>query len=79
MTLQRDGSGEAKSEEIHRVESEVIRWGVDGVGCAFVESGFVDLNSGEFLENQKFDREAFDKFLRCAQNPASGARESNLQ
>ena len=79
MTLQRDGSGEAKSEEIHRVESEVIRWGVDGVGCVFVESGFVDLNSGEILENQKFDREAFDKFLRCAQNPASDARESNLQ
>jgi hypothetical protein len=79
MTLQRDDSGEAKSEEIHRVESEVIRWGVDGVGCSFVESGFVDLNSGEILENQKFDREAFDKFLRSAQSPAPGAREPNLQ
>lgn len=66
MTLQlNDG------EDIHRVESEVIRWGVDGVGCAFVESGFVDLNSGEIVEEQKFDHTAFKQFLHRVQHPAS--------
>ena len=49
MTLQRGGKD--RPEEIHRVESEVIRWGVDGVGCAFVESGFVDLNNGVALDD----------------------------
>jgi hypothetical protein len=55
------------------VESEIIRWGVDGVGCAFVESGFVDLNRGEIVEDQKFDRNAFEQFLYRVQHPASGA------
>jgi hypothetical protein len=77
MTLQR--SGDAWSEEIHRVESEVIRWGVDGVGCAFVESGFVDLNNGEVLENRRFDREAFEQFLCRASSPAAESTESRVQ
>lgn len=69
MTLQtKDGS-----EDIHRVESEVIRWGVDGIGCAFVESGFVDLNNGEIVEDQEFDRDAFEQFLNRAQHHASYA------
>jgi hypothetical protein len=72
MTLQKQDGGKAQSEVIHRVESEVVRWGTDGVGCAFVESGFVDLNSGEVVENQKFDREAFEQFLCRARHPASG-------
>lgn len=72
MTLQKQDGGKAQSEVIHRVESEVVRWGTDGVGCAFVESGFVDLNSGEVVENQKFDREAFEQFLCRARRPASG-------
>jgi hypothetical protein len=79
MTLQREECGEARREDIHRVESEIIRWGVDGVGCAFVESGFVDLNSGEVVENQKFDHEAFAQFLCRVQNPASGASQSCVQ
>jgi hypothetical protein len=79
MTLQRHDDGEARSEEIHRVESEVIRWGVDGVGCSFVESGFVDLNSGEVVENQKFDRKAFEHFLCRVRHPESGAGQSSVQ
>ncbi len=79
MTLQREDSGEAKSQDIHRVESEVVRWGVDGVGCAFVESGFVDLNSGEVVEHQKFDREAFEQFLYRVRRSASGARQSRVR
>jgi hypothetical protein len=63
MTLQNQQRNDAEPEEIHRVESKVIRWGVDGVGCEFVESEFVDLNSGEIIEGQKFDREAFMQFL----------------
>jgi hypothetical protein len=73
MTLQRDDSDKALPEEIQRVESEIIRWGVDGVGCAFVESGFVDLNNGEIVKNKKFDSEAFKRFLCRVQSPASTA------
>jgi hypothetical protein len=73
MTLQRANIGEAHSEDIHQVESQVVRWGVNGVGCAFVESGLVDLNSGEIVEDQKFDRVAFEQFLLRAQRLASGA------
>jgi hypothetical protein len=66
MTLQKvkDGrSDSAKSDEISRVESEVVRWGEDGVGFHFVESGFVDLNTGEIMEGSRFDREGFEQFL----------------
>jgi hypothetical protein len=77
MTLQRGGKD--RPEEIHRVESEVIRWGVDGVGCAFVESGFVDLNNGEILEDRKFDREAFEQFLCRAGSTASDSKGSGVQ
>jgi hypothetical protein len=72
MTLQR--SGNAQSEEIQRVESEVIRWGPNGVGCAFVESGFVDPNNGEIIEEHKFDHETFEQFLRRANSSASDLR-----
>ena len=41
----------------------MIRWGEDGVGCEFVESGFVDLNNGEVIEGERFDRAAFEQFL----------------
>ncbi|MGA9586289.1 MAG: hypothetical protein WBQ95_13225 [Terracidiphilus sp.] len=78
MTLQKGDRSDATSEDIHQVESEVIRWGLDGVGCAFVESGFVDLNSGEVVENQKFDREAFEHFLCRVQRPASDVEPSNV-
>jgi hypothetical protein len=62
MTLQRE-SDPTETEEISRVESEVVRWGEDGVAFRFVESGFVDLNTGQIVEGRKFDRAAFDQFL----------------
>ena len=79
MTLQRAHIGEAHSEDIHPVESQVVRWGVNGVGFAFGESGLVDLNSGEIVEDQKFDRVAFEQFLLRAQRPASGAASPRPQ
>lgn len=63
MTLQREGANAPRRDEISRVESEVVRWGENGIGCRFVESGFVNLNSGELIEGRVFDREAFDRFL----------------
>lgn len=68
MTLQKD-LPENVRPEISRVESEVVRWGENGVGCRFVESGFVDLNSGEILEGQVFDREAFQRFIEHVTGP----------
>jgi hypothetical protein len=62
MTLQKKG-GPSETEEISRVESEVVRWGEDGVAFRFVESGFVDLNTGEIVEGRKFDRASFEQFL----------------
>lgn len=68
MTLQQHCAGAANADEVCRVESKVIRWGDDGVGCEFVESGFTDLNNGEVVEGKKFDREAFEQFLHRARD-----------
>lgn len=64
MTLQKGRGIEVGSGQISRVESEVVRWGDDGIGCQFVQSGFVDLNTGEVMKDRKFDQEAFGEFLR---------------
>jgi hypothetical protein len=81
MTLQKE-SGElsesTESEEITRVESEVVRWGEDGVAFQFVESGFVDLNTGEIVEGRKFDREAFEQFLHRVTKPNSHAKSAEV-
>lgn len=69
MMLQKEGTNAVGPEEITRVESEVVRWGEDGIGCRFVESGFVDLNSGEIVEGRVFDRNAFDRFLQHVTGP----------
>lgn len=69
MMLQKEGTNAVGPEEITRVESEVARWGEDGIGCRFVESGFVDLNSGEIVEGRVFDRNAFDRFLQHVTGP----------
>lgn len=66
MTLQKEGHDPARSAEISRVESEVVRWGLDGIGFRFVESRFVDLNTGEIVQGRVFDQEAFEGFLHRA-------------
>lgn len=68
MTLQKDRL-ETALPEISRVESEVVRWGEDGIGCRFVESGFVDLNTGQVVEGEIFDRAAFQRFLEHVTGP----------
>jgi hypothetical protein len=70
MTLQKGSSDEVGTQEICRVESRVVRWGEDGIGCEFAQSGFVDLNTGEGVD-RKFDREAFAQFLQNAQSSDS--------
>jgi hypothetical protein len=77
MTLQQLNPGAAKADDVCRVESKVIRWGEDGVGCEFVESGFTDLNNGEVIEGERFDRKEFEQFLlRVRSN--SFARENSI-
>jgi hypothetical protein len=71
MTLQKENGGEASSGDISRVESKVIRWGEDGVGCEFVQSGFVDLNTGGIEEGREFERQEFEKFLGRVVNAAA--------
>jgi hypothetical protein len=65
MTLQKEGCAEVGAEEVSRIESKVVRWGEDGIGCEFVQSGFVDLNTGE-VQDYKFDSNAFARFLQSA-------------
>lgn len=74
MTLQRKLNSTGDQEEISRVESQVVRWGEDGVGFEFVESGFADLNTGEIVEGRRFDREAFQQFLQRTAVPAHAAK-----
>ena len=64
MTLQKGSVSQVGPEKISRVESEVVRWGEDGIGFEFVQSGFVDLNTGEAIEDRKFDQDAFAEFLQ---------------
>lgn len=78
MTLQKGSDGVVGSEKISRVESEVVRWGEDGIGFEFLQSGFVDLNTGEGIENRKFDQDAFAEFLRSSQGSDSGAPQSTI-
>jgi hypothetical protein len=76
MTLQKR-RGEIPSEEISRVESRVVRWGEDGIGCEFVRSEFVDLNSGEIVD-RKFDQQAFGRFLQGLQSVDSGVDQPTV-
>jgi hypothetical protein len=77
MTLQKSSGDEVGTQEIIRVESKVVRWGEDGIGCEFVQSGFVDLNTGEAVD-RKFDREAFAQFLQTVQRSDSSANDSAI-
>jgi PilZ domain-containing protein len=64
MTLQQDGADPGAPGETTQVESEVVRWGGDGIGCRFPEeSVFVDVNSGEIVQGQVFDKKALARFL----------------
>ena len=63
MTLQKDRA-DLTAGETTQVESEVVRWGEDGIGCRFPEeSVFVKVNSGEVVQGHVFDKEAFARFL----------------
>lgn len=63
MTIQKQNCDAENAANTSKVESTVVRWGEDGVGCEFVESGFVDLNTGQVKEGLQFERGEFDKFL----------------
>src|SRR6266568_2843799 len=63
MTLQRaDINGEDPRDSVC-VESKVVRLGPDGVGFEFVESEFVDLNTGETLPEKRVKRADLERFL----------------
>ena len=79
MTLQRNNPAATKADDICRVESKVVRWGDDGIGCEFVESGFFDLNNGEFIEGQRFDRDAFEQFLLRVRGIGTDAHQNAFQ
>jgi hypothetical protein len=61
MTLQRTNSEDTRN--MICVESKVVRLGPDGVGFEFVESEFVDLNTGEILPEKRTRRADLEKFL----------------
>jgi hypothetical protein len=79
MTLQRHNSSAVKTDDVCRVESKVVRWGEDGVGCEFVESGFFDLNNGEVIEGKTFDHAAFEQFLHRDRGIGPGPQQSTIQ
>lgn len=79
MTLQRHNPDAAKTDDVCRVESKVVRWGDDGVGCEFVESGFFDLNNGEVIEGKRFDRAAFDEFIHRVRGVGPDPQQSTIQ
>lgn len=72
MTLQRTRTRDGDPLDAITVECKVVRWGSDGVGLEFVESGFVDLNTGEILTEKRVKRtdlEGFLERLNSKENP----------
>jgi len=63
MTIQRTNTNSEDARNMICVESKVVRLGPDGVGFEFVESEFVDLNSGEILPDKRTTRADLEKFL----------------
>jgi hypothetical protein len=58
MTFQKASCAGEDVTDWSRVESEVVRWGVDGVGFEFVE-----MNNTEILQGDESERRAFEQFL----------------
>ena len=58
MTLQRNTGARHDLLDWSRIESEVVRWGTDGVGFEFVA-----MNKPEILQGNEFERREFDQFL----------------
>jgi hypothetical protein len=58
MTLQKENSAKHVAPDWSRVESKVVRWGVDGVGFEFV-----DMNHTEILQGSELDKGRLDRFL----------------
>jgi len=71
MTFQKSGCGGEDSTDWSRIESEVVRWGTDGVGFAFVE-----MNSTEILQGNELEKRAFEQFLEAV--AASGGQGRKL-
>ncbi len=58
MTFQKSSCGGEDLTDWSRVESEVVRWGTDGVGFEFVE-----MNNAEILQGNEMEKRAFEQFL----------------
>jgi hypothetical protein len=71
MTLQKSSCGGEDLTDWSRVESEVVRWGTDGVGFEFVE-----MNSAEILQGNELEKRAFEQFLEGV--TASGGQGRTL-
>lgn len=72
MTLQMEATADENIADTACVESQVVRWGEDGVGFKFVQSEFVDLNSGELVSGKRFEKVAFQQFLDRLAVPNEG-------
>ncbi len=64
ITLQKDSRAGHDVVDWSRVESEVVRWGVDGVGFEFVE-----MNNTEMLQGNEFEKRTFERFLAGVTDP----------
>jgi hypothetical protein len=60
MTFQKSGCDGEALTDWSRIESEVVRWGTDGVGLEFVA-----MNSTEILQGNELEKRAFEQFLEA--------------
>ena len=64
MRLQRSNTDGADPEDSIAVRTEVVRWGSDGEGLAFVLSGFTDPHRDETLPESAASKRDLKKFLQ---------------
>jgi hypothetical protein len=63
MTLQRTDSSGKNLDDSIAVQSRVVRWGVDGLGLAFVVSRSIDPASGDSMRENGVDKKTLERFL----------------
>lgn len=71
ITLQKANCAALELADWNRVESEVVRWGLNGVGFRFT------MNDTEILQADEFDQKAFQQFLAEVTAGLPGPRASN--
>ncbi len=74
MTLQRTDSSGKNVDDSIAIQSRVVRWGVDGLGLAFVVSRSIDPASGDSMRENGVDKKTLERFLARLKDSTLGLK-----